>query len=59
MEVHPSFPAKTVAEFIAHAKAHPGRINMGSGGIGSPSHVIGEQFKLATGVKMVHVPYRG
>ena len=59
MEVSLSFPAKTVAEFIAYAKAHPGKINMASGGIGSPAHMGGELFMSATGVKMVHVPYRG
>jgi tripartite-type tricarboxylate transporter receptor subunit TctC len=59
MEVHPSFPAGTVAEFIAHAKAHPGKINMGSGGIGTTLHVSGELFKMMSGVDMLHVPYRG
>jgi tripartite-type tricarboxylate transporter receptor subunit TctC len=59
MEVHPSFPASTVAEFIAYAKAHPGKINMGSGGIGTTLHVSGELFKMMTGVDMLHVPYRG
>jgi tripartite-type tricarboxylate transporter receptor subunit TctC len=59
MEVHPSFPAGTVAEFIAYAKAHPGKINMGSGGIGTTLHVSGELFKMMTGVDMLHVPYRG
>jgi tripartite-type tricarboxylate transporter receptor subunit TctC len=59
MLVHPSVPAKTVPEFIAHAKANPGKINMGSGGSGAPSHVAGELFKLMTDVGMVHVPYRG
>jgi tripartite-type tricarboxylate transporter receptor subunit TctC len=57
--VHPSFPAKTVAEFIAHAKAHPGKISMASPGIGSPQHVAGELFKMMTSVNMIHVPYRG
>jgi len=56
---HPSFPAKTVTEFIAHAKANPGKINMASGGSGSPPHLYGELFKAMTGVNMVHVPYRG
>ena len=56
---HPSFPAKTVTEFIAHAKANPGKINMASGGSGSPPHLYGELFKSMTGVNMVHVPYRG
>jgi tripartite-type tricarboxylate transporter receptor subunit TctC len=59
MEVHPSVPAKTVAEFIAYAKANPGKVNMGSGGNGSTPHVAGELFKLMAGVSMVHVPYRG
>jgi len=59
MLVHPSVPAKTIPEFIAHAKANPGKINMGSGGSGAPSHVAGELFKLMTDVGMVHVPYRG
>jgi tripartite-type tricarboxylate transporter receptor subunit TctC len=59
MVVHPSVPAKTVPEFIAYAKANPGKINMGSGGVGSPSHVAGELFKMMAGVGMVHVPYRG
>ena len=59
MEVHPSFPTKTVAEFIAYAKANPGKINMASGGIGSPQHVAGELFAMMTGINMVHVPYHG
>ena len=59
MVVHPSVPAKTVPEFIAYAKANPGKINFGSGGMGAPSHVFGELFKMLTGVSMVHVPYRG
>jgi tripartite-type tricarboxylate transporter receptor subunit TctC len=59
MEVNPSFPAKTVPEFIAYAKAHPGKINMASGGIGGPQHVAGELFKYMAGVDLVHVPYRG
>jgi len=57
--VHPSVPAKTIPEFIAYAKANPGRINMGSSGSGSVSHVFGEMFKMMTGVSLVHVPYRG
>jgi tripartite-type tricarboxylate transporter receptor subunit TctC len=57
--IHPSVPVKTVPEFIAYARANPGRVNMGSGGIGTPSHVAGELFKMMTGVNMVHVPYRG
>jgi tripartite-type tricarboxylate transporter receptor subunit TctC len=59
MEVSPSFPAKTVPEFIAYAKANAGRINMASAGIGSINHIYGELFKLMAGVDMVHVPYRG
>jgi tripartite-type tricarboxylate transporter receptor subunit TctC len=59
MEVHPSVPAKTVPEFIAYAKANPGRINMVSGGSGTSVHVSGELFKMMTGISMVHVPYRG
>jgi tripartite-type tricarboxylate transporter receptor subunit TctC len=59
MEVNPSFPAKTVPEFIAYAKANPGKINAASGGIGSPQHVAAELFDMMAGTKMVHVPYRG
>jgi tripartite-type tricarboxylate transporter receptor subunit TctC len=59
MEVNPSVPAKTVAEFIAYAKANPGKLNMASAGIGGPQHVAGELFKYMTGVDMTHVPYRG
>ena len=59
MEVSPSFPAKTVPEFIAYAKANPGKINAASGGIGSPQHVAAELFDMMAGTKMVHVPYRG
>jgi tripartite-type tricarboxylate transporter receptor subunit TctC len=59
MEVNPSVPAKTVAEFIAYAKANPGKISMASAGIGSGPHVAGELFKMMAGVDMVHVPYRG
>jgi len=59
MEVHPSVPAKTVAEFIAYAKAHPGKINLASAGIGSGTHVAGEMFKTMAGVNLFHVPYRG
>jgi tripartite-type tricarboxylate transporter receptor subunit TctC len=58
MIVNPSFPAKTVPEFIAYAKANPGRINMASSGTGTTTHVSGELFKIMTGVDMVHVPYR-
>ena len=59
MLVNPSFPAKTVPEFIAYAKANPGKINMASPGIGTAPHMAGELFKMMTGVDMVHVPYRG
>jgi len=59
MAVHPSVPAKTVPEFIAYAKANPGKISMASAGIGAPSHVSGELFKMMAGVNVVHVPYRG
>jgi tripartite-type tricarboxylate transporter receptor subunit TctC len=59
MVVNPSLPAATVPEFIAYAKANPGKINMASPGIGSIQHVAGELFKFRTGVDMVHVPYRG
>jgi tripartite-type tricarboxylate transporter receptor subunit TctC len=59
MVVNPSFPAKTVPEFIAYAKANPGKINMASAGNGSPQHVAGELFKMMAGVEMTHVPYRG
>jgi tripartite-type tricarboxylate transporter receptor subunit TctC len=57
--VHPSVSAKSVPDLIAYAKAHPGKINMGSGGVGSPQHVYGELFKMMAGVDMLHVPYRG
>src|SRR5262247_860745 len=57
--VHPSVPAKTVPEFIAYTKANPGKVTMASGGIGAPSHVSGELFKMMAGVNLVHVPYRG
>ena len=56
---NPSVPAKTVPEFIAYAKANPGKINMASAGIGTSPHLAGELFKMMTGVNMVHVPYRG
>jgi tripartite-type tricarboxylate transporter receptor subunit TctC len=58
MVVNPAFAAKTVPEFIAYAKANPGKVNMASGGIGTANHVAGEMFKAMTGVDMVHVPYR-
>jgi tripartite-type tricarboxylate transporter receptor subunit TctC len=57
--VHPSIPANTIPEFIAYAKANPGKMNMGSGGIGTTVHIAGELFKLMVGVEMVHIPYRG
>ena len=59
MEVNPAVPARTVPEFIAYAKANPGKVNFASGGAGSSTHVSGELFKLMTGVNMVHIPYRG
>jgi tripartite-type tricarboxylate transporter receptor subunit TctC len=59
MEVNPTFPAKTVAEFIAFAKANPGKLNMASSGVGTPQHVSGELFKMMAGVEMTHVPFRG
>ena len=59
IEVHPSFPAKTLPEFIGYAKANPGKINMASAGNGTSSHVAGELFKMMAGVNMIHVPYRG
>jgi tripartite-type tricarboxylate transporter receptor subunit TctC len=59
MVVKPSVPAKTVPEFIAYAKANPGKINMASVGIGSGPHIAGELFKMMAGVNVVHVPYRG
>src|SRR6478672_1545196 len=57
--VHPSVPAQTLSEFIAYAKANPGKVNMASAGSGSAPHMAGELFKMMTGVDMVHVPYRG
>ena len=57
--VNPSLPVKTLAEFIAYAKANPGKINMGSAGIGTPPHPFGELFKMMARVDMVHVPYNG
>lgn len=59
MVVNPSFPAGTIPEFVAFAKANPGRINFASGGHGTPPHVVGELFKLMAGVNLTHVPYRG
>jgi tripartite-type tricarboxylate transporter receptor subunit TctC len=59
MVVNPAFPARTVPEFIAYAKANPGKLNMASSGNGSTTHLSGELFKMTTGVNMIHVPYRG
>ena len=59
LALHPSIPTNTVSEFIAYAKANPGKISMASGGNGTPAHIAGELFKMMTGVNMVHVPYRG
>ena len=59
MVVHPSVPAKTIPEFIAYAKSNPGQISMGSAGTGGSGHVGGELFQMVSGVKMIHVPYRG
>jgi len=57
--VHPSVPARTIPEFIAYAKASPGKVSMASAGTGNPTHLAGELFKVMTGVEMTHVPYRG
>jgi tripartite-type tricarboxylate transporter receptor subunit TctC len=59
MVVNPAVPARTIAEFIAYSKAHPGKINMASAGTGTGTHVIGEMFKMMAGVDLLHVPYRG
>jgi tripartite-type tricarboxylate transporter receptor subunit TctC len=59
MEVNPSFPARTVPEFIAYAKANPGKINFASAGVGSTIHLAGELFKMMAIINMIHVPYRG
>src|SRR6516162_4476825 len=59
MEVHPSVPAKTIPEFIAYAKANPGKLNMASAGIGGPQHIAGELFKFIAGVDLMHIPYKG
>ena len=59
MVINPAVPAKTLAEFMAYAKANPGKMNLGSPGIGTPGHVAGELFKMMAGVDLVHVPYRG
>jgi tripartite-type tricarboxylate transporter receptor subunit TctC len=57
--VHPSFPAKTIAELIAYAKANPGTVNFGSAGAGTVSHITGEYFAASAGIKLVHIPYKG
>ena len=59
MEVNPSLPVKTIPEFIAYAKANPGKLNMASAGIGGPQHIAGELFKFMAGVDLTHVPYKG
>lgn len=59
LAVHPSVPAKTVAEFVAYAKANPGKINFGSAGLATITHLFGEMLNLEAGIQMVHVPYRG
>jgi tripartite-type tricarboxylate transporter receptor subunit TctC len=59
MEVHPSVPAKTLAEFVAYAKQNPGKLNFGSAGTGGTIHLAGEMFKQIAGVDMIHVPYKG
>jgi tripartite-type tricarboxylate transporter receptor subunit TctC len=59
MAVNPSLPAKTTSEFIAYARANPGKVNMASGGTGTAGHMSGELFKMMAGLNMVHVPYRG
>ncbi len=59
LEVNPSVPVHSVPELIAYAKAHPGELNMASGGVGSTPHLAGELFKMMTGINMLHVPYRG
>jgi tripartite-type tricarboxylate transporter receptor subunit TctC len=57
--VHPSFPVKTVAELIAYARANPGKVNFGSAGVGTVNHITGEYFARATGISLVHIPYKG
>jgi tripartite-type tricarboxylate transporter receptor subunit TctC len=59
LAVHPSVPAKTIPEFIAYAKANPGKLNFGSAGIGNANHLAGELFNMSAGVKITHVPYKG
>src|SRR5215467_6094707 len=58
-KVHPSVPVKTIPEFIAYAKANPGKLNMASAGIGGPQHIAGELFKFMAGVDLTHIPYKG
>ena len=57
--VHPSFPAKTVAELITYAKANPGKVNFGSAGVGTVGHITGEYFARSAGIRLVHIPYKG
>ena len=57
--IHPSVPARTVAEFVAYAKANPGKVNFGSSGLATITHLFGEMLSLEAGIKMTHVPYRG
>jgi tripartite-type tricarboxylate transporter receptor subunit TctC len=57
--VHPSFPARSITELIAYAKGHPGQVDFGSAGIGTVGHVAGEYFAIATGIKLIHIPYKG
>ncbi len=57
--VHPSFPVRTIAELVAYAKANPGKVNFGSAGVGTVSHITGEYFARAAGIKLVHIPYKG
>ena len=59
LTVHPSIPAKSVLELVQHLKANPGKLNFSSSGIGSPIHMAGELFQIATGTKMIHIPYKG
>src|SRR4029079_4754816 len=59
LALNPSVPAATVPEFVAYAKANPGRLAMASGGVGAPSHLYGELFQRMTGVELIHVPFRG
>ena len=59
MEVHPSVPARTVADFVAYAKQHPGKLSFGSAGTGGTIHLAGEMFRQMAGIEMTHVPYKG